>query len=382
MVESRPIMLHVMGWRSQQYGSFERFLVELARQARRHDIETHLVFQNLPASQAFITDVDATIHVLAGATTVGDPRHLLGLARLYGQLRPRWLHAHFGYDSYNALALARLWRIPFRFTTMHIVPHSPTWKLPRTRQRWLARQVDIYWAVSNYVARQLVKLGVAEDKLEVCHLGVDCDTYRPDSDLRARTRRLFGLDDHALLVLSASHLRPGKGTEHLPALCDRLRRRFPNVVVAVAGDGPMRAQIEAGAAALGCGEHLRMLGVREDLPALLAACDLFVFPTQTTEGMGLGVLEAMAAELPVVASNVSDLGEIPDTAIALVDRGDIDAFGQACEQLLADRSRARALARHARTIALERFSVKAAVAAHLRGYFRRDRARVSEIISS
>ncbi|MHB8492877.1 MAG: glycosyltransferase, partial [Solirubrobacteraceae bacterium] len=295
-------IVQVMGWRSQQYGSFERFLVALTRACAERGIETDLVFQSEPPSKGFREDVAARIHVVPAAAQIGDPRHLARMLRLIGALRPQVMHAHFGYDAYNALLAARLLGVPRRFTTMHIHPHGPAWKLQGPRQRWLDRQVEVYFAVSHYVADQLEHYGVRRSHIEVCHLGVDPSTYRPDDALRTRTRRQLGVGADELLVLSTSHLRPGKGADLLPALGARLRARFPRVRLMLAGDGPLRESIAQEAERLGLDQQaFRLLGVREDVPGLLAAADLFLFPTQTTEGMGLGVLEALASEAPVVA---------------------------------------------------------------------------------
>jgi glycosyltransferase involved in cell wall biosynthesis len=362
-------IVHVMGWRSQQYGSFERFLVALARRCAEAGIETHLVFQATPTSAAFIADVEAEIHVVPAARQVGDPLHALRIGRLLRRLRPTHLHAHFGYDSYNALAVARVLRVRRRFTTKHIVPSSSWWELPGPRHRWLARQVEVFWAVSYWVGEQLLAFDVPEELVEVCYLGVDAATYRPDPELRARTRVALGVDPETRVVLSTSHLRPGKGTELLPTLAADLIEELDDVVLLVAGDGPLRDRLQSEARALGvAGERLRLLGVREDVPALLAAADLFVFATQANEGMGLGVIEALAAGVPVVACAVSDIAKLPGDALALVPQGDAAALLAACRALLSDEDAAAALAARGRRLAIESFSVERAVAVHVSRY--------------
>jgi glycosyltransferase involved in cell wall biosynthesis len=362
-------IVHVMGWRSRQYGSFERFIVALSRRCTQEGIESHLVFQAPPTSSAFLADVEAETHVVPIARQVGDPRHLARISRLLRELRPTHLHAHFGYDSYNALAAARMLGVKRRFTTKHIVPSNSWRELPGVRHRWLARQVEVYWTVSQWVAERLLELGVPPERLEVCYLGVDPTAYQPDPRLRARTRSALGIEEQTTVVLSTSHLRPGKGTELLPGLAAQITAQPNDVVLLAAGDGPLRESLSAEASALGVGEgRMRLLGVREDVPALLAAADLFVFPTQANEGMPLGVLEAMAAGLPVVACAVSDIARLPPDALALVPQGDAAALGAACERLLSDRSAASAQAARGQQLVLERFSVQRGVDVHVRRY--------------
>ena len=370
---SAPVrIVHVMGWRSQQYGSFERFLVALTHRCAEAGAESHLVFHEPPASRRFVADVAAEIHIVPEARQVGDPRHLLRIGRLLRQLRPTHVHAHFGYDSYNALAAARLLRIPHRFATKHIVPSSQWWELPGPRHRWLARQVEVFWAVSHWVAGQLRALGVPEEKIEVCVLGVDPDAYRPDAQLRARTRAALGAGERTRVILSTSHLRPGKGTELLPRLAAELAADPGGTLLLAAGDGALAEQLRADARARGLGENsFRLLGVREDVPELLAAADLFLFATQANEGMGLGAFEAMAAGLPVVATAVSDIAQLPPDTALLVPQGDPDALIGACRTLLNDPGDAARRAARGRQLVIERFSVAHAVDAHVKRYLKR-----------
>jgi glycosyltransferase involved in cell wall biosynthesis len=370
-MSGRVRIAHVMGWSNQQYGSFERFVVALTRRCAQEGAESHLIFHTPPASERFVADVAAEIHVVPEARQVGDPLNALRLARTLRRVGATHLHAHFGYDSYNALAVARPLRIERRFTTKHIVPASSWKQLPGPRHRWLARQVEVFWTVSEWVAEQLRALGVPDDKLEVCHLGVDPDAYRPDPELRARTRAALGVDDATRIVLCASHLRPGKGTELLPGLAAALARDPGGAVVLAAGGGPLAERLRGEAAALGLGEdRFRLLGVREDVPALLAAADVFVFPTQANEGMGLGVLEAMAAGVPVVGTAVSDIGRLPADTASLVPQGDPDALIAATRALVADRGDAAARAERGRALVAERFSVAHAVDVHVARYLR------------
>jgi glycosyltransferase involved in cell wall biosynthesis len=366
---SAPLRIaHVMGWHSQQYGSFERFLVDLSRRCAQEGAETHLIFQSPPASAAFVADVHAHVHVVPEARQVGDPQHVLRTARALRRIGATHLHAHFGYDSYNALAAARMVGIQRRFTTKHIVPSSHAWELPGARHRWLARQVEVFWTVSHWVADQLRALRVPEEKIEVCVLGVDPSAYRPDPDLRARARAELGIGDETRVVLSTSHLRPGKGTEHLPRIASELTEAG-DVLLLAAGGGALRDQLAAEARERGLGEdRFRLLGVREDVPALLAGADVFLFGTQANEGMGLGVFEAMAAGLPVVATAVSDIATLPPEAVSLVPQGDPSGLASACRALLADPEGAAQRGSYGRALVSERFSVGHAVDVHVRRY--------------
>jgi glycosyltransferase involved in cell wall biosynthesis len=357
----RAAIVHVMGWRSQQYGSFERFMVELCRRCAQRGLESHLVFQAEPRSAEFVADSGASVHVLPPAFGPFDPRYMLRLARVLRRVRPSHLHAHHGVDLYNALALARALQVPHRFATKHSTPGDSRLTLARARHRWIARQVQTYFTVSRWVEGNLRAAGVAEEKLRVCYLGIDPERYRPDPSARAEVRRELGLAEDRRILLSTSHLRPGKGVELLPQLAADLREEPGAATLLAAGDGPLRDALAARARALGLGEQeLRLLGVRVDVPRLLAAADVFVFPTTAREGMPLGALEALAAGVPLVATRVSDLGALLGDVALLVEPQDEPALLAACRRLLGEPELAARLSEAGRRLARERLSVREA----------------------
>ena len=355
-----------MGWRSQQYGSFERFLVRLARRCSEEGAETHLVFPEEPAARSFVRDVDATIHHVPLARHPADPRALRGLRRVLRETGATHLHAHFGLDAYLALAVARAAGVERRFTTKHATPGTSRRSLAPARHRWLGRQVEVMFAVSDRVRQDLVALGVPPEKVVVSYLGVDVEAYRPDDARRAAARASLGIGADERLVLSTSHLRPGKGVELLPELAAQLSREPGGTVVVAAGDGPLRPELERAAAPLD--GRLRFVGVREDVPDLLAAADVFVFPTTGNEGLPLGPIEALASATPVVATSVSDLATLAADAAVVVPPGDVGALVGACRRVLGDAAFAREVGAAGRALVSSRLDVGAAAELHVERY--------------
>ena len=371
----RRAVVHVMGWHSQQYGSFESFLVALARRCAECGLESHFVFQSRPRSGQFIRDTQATFHVVPGALAPLDPRFMFRLERIVRRLRPTHLHAHHGVDLYNALVVACRLGVPRRFATKHSTRGNSRLTLARARHRWIARQVETYFTVSHWVERSLVEAGVAATKLYCQYLGVDVDRYRPDPAARASVREELGLAPDRRVVLSSSHLRPGKGVELLPSLAAALRDDPCGTTVLVAGDGPLRELLTQRALSLGLtDDDLRLLGVRVDIPRLLAAADAFAFPTSGCEGMPLGVLEALAAGTPVVATRVSDLGELLADVSLLVEPDDEQALIAACRRLLTEPNLQRRLGAAGRELACEQLAVGDAAAGYAQVYLQPPRS--------
>jgi len=125
-----------------------------------------------------------------------------------------------------------------------------------------------------------------------------------------------------------------------------------------AGDGPLRADLEACARRAGLGDRLRLLGFRSDLARIYAALDVVVLPSHS-EGMPLAALEAMAAARPVVASQVGGLPEVVvdgETGL-LFPPGNRRALVEALGALLADPGRRRRLGLSGRRRYEERFTL-------------------------
>lgn len=357
-------IVHVMGWRSQQYGSFERFLVALSRRCEQEGATTTLVFRARPSSSAFLSDVPAQVRVLSGARTPADPRFALDLARLLRGAHATHMHAHFGTDAYEALAVARAAGVRRRYSTKHIMPSSGV--RSALRHRWLGAQVETFFGVSEQVTQRLCSLGVPRDKAVLCRLGVDAAAYQVPPGTRGVVRAELAIPEGARIVLSTSHLRPGKGVELLPALVAGLT----DAVLVLAGEGPLRSALQDSADRLGLGSRLRLLGLRQDVPRLLAAADLVVFPTTANEGLPLGPLEAVAAGVPLVASAVSDLPALLGGLVTLVPPGDASALTAACLQVLRDPAAARLRADTAARHVAAELSVQRATDIHLQHYLR------------
>jgi glycosyltransferase involved in cell wall biosynthesis len=360
-------IVHVMGWVSQQRGSFERFLERLAARCEQEGARTHLVFPARPASDEFVQNVRADIHIVPLARHPFDRTAIHGLRDVLARTGATHVHAHFGLDAIIAMQVAKRAGVARRFLTKHILPGNSRLTLAGLRHRWLARNAEVFFAVSDRVADALLAHGIPREKVVRVYLGVDTEAYRPDPARRAAARAMLGIGGERV-VLCTSHLREGKGVELLPGLAAGLAQNPGDVAVLHAGGGPLRDSIEVAAAAIPS-RPLRLLGVRQDIPELLAAADLFVFPTTGNEGLPLGPIEAMAAGLPIVATTVSDLPRVAGDAMHLVPPSDAEALLKACRLLLANDADARALGNRARKAAEERFSVDAAVEAHVARYF-------------
>ena len=171
------------------------------------------------------------------------------------------------------------------------------------RYRFLCDRVV---CVSQDVARVCRESGIPSQRLRVVHDGVDPSRVR--SGDRERGRRALGLSDEQPLLLTVARLTEPKGHEFLIGALPEVVERHPNVCVALVGDGELSRPLQMQARQLGVDSHVRFFGYRDDVPDLIQAADLFVFPSHT-EGLGSTLIDAMLAGRAIVTTTG---GGIPD----------------------------------------------------------------------
>ena len=154
------------------------------------------------------------------------------------------------------------------------------------------------------------RFGVPPDKIHVIPGGVDVARFALH-ETRAECRTALGWPQDRPIVLAVRRLMRRMGLDDLVRAVVRLKQRVPNVLVLIAGVGPVGVELERQIAALGLEENVRLLGFVDDekLPAAYRAADLTVVPTVALEGFGLIVAESLAAGTPCFVTPVGGLPE-------------------------------------------------------------------------
>jgi glycosyltransferase involved in cell wall biosynthesis len=181
--------------------------------------------------------------------------------------------------------------------------------------------------------------------------GIDPEAFRADPRRRDRLRKELGFGQDDQVIGAVGRLEEQKRFDLLIDAFARLRSGWPGARLLITGDGSLRSRLEARAATLGLGAACRFLGHRHDIAALHDAFDLFVQSSEY-EGTPNAVLEAMAMETPLVATDVGGTRELafPDVHALVVPLHDTVALRDAMAAVLADpaAARARAVAARAR----------------------------------
>lgn len=215
-----------------------------------------------------------------------------------------------------------------------------SWVFPLL-ERITARRADTVLGVSGDLVRRLRAAGAHGARLAT----VAAPPMAAPRRTRDQVRAELGVPRERPLLLTVARLAPQKGLDVLVDAAPRIAARRPAPVIAVAGGGPLRPELERRAAARGA--DVRLLGQRGDVADLLAAADLFCL-TSHWEGPSLVIMEALRAGLPVVATRVGGIPDLYTGTVLMVPPGRADALAAAVGRVLDEPELAADLRRKAR----------------------------------
>lgn len=279
-----------------------------------------------------------------------DPGVVSRLAKVVKERQIDLVHAHEYKTDLLALWLAR---------RTGVVPLSTAhgWTGQSARERYLYYPVD-KWLLSRYprvvavstdIKNELVRYGANPDRVTVILNSIDPSAFRRVPARESVVRAALGLDANAVVVGSVGRVERQKRFDLLIEAMVPLFQRHPAVRLVIVGDGSLLPAIQEQAAALGVADRCTFTGHRADIADLHHAFDLFVQSSEY-EGTPNAVLEAMALETPLVATDVGGTRELAFDGVhcLLVPSRDVPALQQAIERAILDPEGARARAVAAR----------------------------------
>ncbi|MFN0058992.1 MAG: glycosyltransferase [Planctomycetota bacterium] len=281
-----------------------------------------------------------------------DVRALGELRRAIRAFRPDVVHAHTSKAGFLGCLAARKERVGAIVLAPHghiigadaQIPGVPAhgfkrWIL-KTAARRNCKYADVVVAPNDFERTDGVRLRMwTNEQCRVVPNGVDVERFAPRA--RAPARAFLQIPIDARVVFVVARLTREKGVD----VAVRALEELPGVTMCIAGDGPERAPLEALAAERGVSDRVRLLGLRTDVAEILPAADVVAVPSRT-EAHGLVAAEALACELPVVASAVGGLQSLVldgDTGL-LVSPNDASRLAGALRRILDDRPFALELA--------------------------------------
>ncbi|MEO6800814.1 MAG: TIGR03088 family PEP-CTERM/XrtA system glycosyltransferase [Rhodanobacter sp.] len=341
-MNDKPLIVHVL-YRLDT-GGMERMLITLINHTQSQFRHAVICLDEFTALREKIEDPNVPC-VALNKKPGKDWRCYFRLWKALRALRPDLVHT-YNYGALDAVPVAKIAGVR---RVVHAErgrsaddPHGESRKY-RYLRRCLAPFVDRYLAVSRELRDWLTeKVGI--DRLRVIYIpnGIDADDFAVAPAMK-RVRPLLGTfaPPGTILIGTVGRLDPVKDQAGLVSAFNFLCKSLPDVRgrlrLAIVGEGPQRSTLEAHVAELGLSEQVCLLGNRDDVPAILVEFDIFAF-SSIAEGMPGVLLEAMAAGLPVVATEVGGVGDVVSSGITgqLVPAGNHPALARALASYVAN----------------------------------------------
>ncbi|MFV0664581.1 glycosyltransferase [Denitromonas sp.] len=268
--------------------------------------------------------------------------------------RPDIVHIHSrrGADLWGGMA-ARLAGVPCVLSR----------RVDNPEARWAValkyRLFDHVITISEGIRQVLLAEGLAPEKVSCVRSAVDPKPYLHDYD-KAAFRADLGFEADTPVAGMVAQLIPRKGHRHLLAALPAVLAEHPALQVLIYGRGPLEAELRQAIADQDLAGHVTLMGFVDDLPAQLGGLDLLVHPADM-EGLGVSLLQASAARVPIIASRA---GGMPEAVVdgengVLIEVGDVTALTAAMKRLLGDAALRTRMGEAGRARVLREFSVDA-----------------------
>jgi glycosyltransferase involved in cell wall biosynthesis len=346
------------------------------RLANRDRFESHLISgPTLGAEGSIEAAVEAAgVEILREPNLVREPNALRD-GRALRSLTRRLREGRYDIVHTHTSKAGMIGRIAARRAGVPIVVHTPhgnifdgyfsPWKtrLFIALERFAARRTDCIIELTKGGIEEHLAVGIGRRaQYDVIFSGIDLSPYEAAITTRDSTRAALGIPPGGLLVGGVGRLEPVKGFTYFVEAAARIAETVPEAHFVIAGSGALENALRAQAAPLG--DRMHFLGLRHDVPALMAAFDVLVVPSRN-EGMGRVILEAGAAGVPVVAARVGGIPDLVDEGMTgrLVPKEDPEALAGAVIALLRNAEERRAMGANARAKVVPAYSLENMVAA-------------------
>ena len=293
----------------------ENHLLTLLTSFDPRRVEAHLGIlaeaRHLPLLQTYqktLEQAGVTVAIFVMRRKYLDPWLIARLRKYISQEKFQIVHTHLIHADFYGTLAAKWAAVPAIISSQHNddrFRHNPLliW-LNRLLARWQQRIIVISDWVGAFL-QEIERLPAA--KIIRIHYGIAAEPILAEAEPQY-LRQQFAIPAHVPIIGTIGRLTAQKGHVYLLQAVKQVSAAFPEVRVVIIGDGELRSELEAQAKQAGLAANLIFTGYRSDARKLLAGFDLFVFPS-LWEGLGLVLLEAMALQKPIVASQVSAIPE-------------------------------------------------------------------------
>jgi glycosyltransferase involved in cell wall biosynthesis len=249
-----------------------------------------------------------------------DPRHYIQLKDIIKDRDIDLFHIHV----WNPASCRYALKVATKYNLPTVITEHDPFKLPKLKnyiKKNLLKKVDHVIAVSDSNKKLLINMfPQLKNRITTIHNGIDVTWFESqnisfnEQKIKEYKMNNFEAGENTKIILSVAELHERKGLKYLIKAMPFVLKMHKNCKLAIAGTGPELDKLKKTALDENIENKIVFLGFKKDIPHLMKASDVFVLPSEK-EAFGLVLLEAMAAKLPIVASNVGGIPEIVEHKI-------------------------------------------------------------------
>ena len=294
-----------------------------------------------------------------------DPRTILLIRRFVEEQKINLIHTHGYKSNFYTLAAALGKKVPMITTCHNWLGDDIKMRLYARLDKFFLNQFDRIIAVSDAVKQEILNHSISPEKVVTIYNGIDIERFN-NRVKENNIRREFGIGEDCKVIGTVGRLSEEKGHVYLLKAAEKVLQKYPKVVFLIVGDGPLRKYLEENSSQIvdklysqkACPKNpFIFTGVRSDISTIYALMDIFVLPS-LTEGLPMVLLEAMASQKPVIATDVGAVPKVFEHGRSglLIEPGNVNSLAMAIMELLANPQKAQKMAKHARQKVEQEFS--------------------------
>ena len=356
------VILQVMGMDSTKYGGIEHFNVALSRALQSKRVKCIYIYEEEPLSNSFKNEIKEAGGELLILNSRNNPfRFCINLAKLLKKYHPEVVHAHFTKAKFYAIPIAYCMGVKKLFMTVHssMITKSKIKTHTRIWYDW-ANRIAKTIAVSDDIAR-MCEFNWPNSAIRRIYLGVK--EIKGD---KLQSRSKLSIPENQLVLLCVANFTHIKGLDVLCKSVKKLKDRGKitnNICFYIVGQPDEDKQdLKKMIDSLAVQDFIMQTGISNDVPDYMLSADIYLQPSRS-EGIGMALMEAASASLPLIGTNVGGIPEIVKDGYNgfLVPPNDPDSLAKAILNLLVNDEKRKFFGENSKTLYHEKFTISKGV---------------------
>ncbi len=346
---------------SRSWGGLEMYSIQTARQLINNSIETDLLCYKDSRVQKEAMRENISV-IISGYRNYFQISEYFKVSNTLKKNRYDIIHSHVSKDLWLMVPSLKISKLS---TPLLLTKQMGSYIIKKDfLHKWIYKRVDLALAISKVISKNLVDTTpLTGNKIELLHNSIDTARFNPDKVDRNLVRKEFRIKDDELLIGMIARFSPGKGHEEFILAANDILHKYDNVRFMVVGE-PSKgednyaSEIKTMAAGLDILDKIIFTGYRKDTPEVLAALDIFVFPSHA-EAFGIALAEALSMGIPSVCSNsdgVLDIAVDNETSFLFEKKNWVD-LKEKLERLINDEKLRNEFSKASRKRAVEMFDI-------------------------